>query len=376
MNNRNGFTLVEVIVILVVLAILAAIAIPVALKIFERTAEDATREELANLKKAMIGDPQKLQSTFRSDFGFLGDIGRIPSNLDELLTQGSLSAFTFDSSKQAGAGWKGPYITGAAAGEAAEDFKKDQWGNSYTYSDADFTNANSQLADGKITSAGPDGVFGTADDIVLEILKNETSATVRGKVKDTAAVGLEAVPVEFYSAVNGTLTTTTANTDANGEYAFSSVPFGPRAVKAKPTLVYAPGTATTTDVAKKNVQFKVINYSESSYTITTIKAEFSGGATYDEIRIGGTIVDSGVNFKSGQTVTVTSTTIAASPATRPSIRVFVDSPDVQLPDTTITGQGTTATIELNKFNQDMSGVTFKVTFNPAGTVSIVNFTVP
>lgn len=371
--NRRGFTLIEVIVILAVISILAAIAVPLALRIFERTAEDATREELANLKKAMIGDPQKLQSSFRSEFGFLGDVGRIPANLDELLIQGSLPAFTFDASKQAGAGWKGPYITGAAAGSAAAEFKKDQWGNDYTYSDADFTNADGQAADGKITSNGPDGVFGNSDDIVLEILKNETSATVRGKVKDTAGVGLEAVPVEFYSPVNGTLTTTTATTDANGEYALTLAPFGPRGVRALPRLVYSPGSVTTSG-GGQNIEFKVVNYSTSSYTITQIRADFSGGANYDQIQINNVTVDSSSNFVNGQVVTVTSTTIAASPATRPSMRVYVDSSDTQLPDITITGQGTMATIELNSFNQDMRGIPFTVTFNPSGVVSVVKFT--
>jgi len=90
MNHRKGFTLVEVIVILVVLSILAAMAVPVALRIFERTAEDTTREEMDNVKKALLGDPQKLQTSFRNDFGLLGDIGCFPSvafgGLDRLLT--------------------------------------------------------------------------------------------------------------------------------------------------------------------------------------------------------------------------------------------------------------------------------------------------
>ena len=42
--SQKGFTLVEVIVILVVLSILAAVAVPVAFRIFQVTAEDTTRE--------------------------------------------------------------------------------------------------------------------------------------------------------------------------------------------------------------------------------------------------------------------------------------------------------------------------------------------
>jgi len=79
MKQRNGFTLIEVIVILAVMAVLAAIAIPMALRIFQVATEDATTTEMQNLKKALLGDPEKLQSSTRSDFGFLGDIGCLPT---------------------------------------------------------------------------------------------------------------------------------------------------------------------------------------------------------------------------------------------------------------------------------------------------------
>lgn len=372
MNNRKGFTLVEVIVILAVIAILAAIAVPVALKIFEKTAEDATRDEMANLKKAMVGDPQKLQSSFRSDFGFLGDIGCLPTVLDRLLTAGSLpTPYTFDSTKQAGAGWKGPYITGAAQGDELAEFTKDQLGNAYTYSASGGCPLTATL-----TSNGANGIFESmsGDDITISIASTETTATVRGTVKNTSGVGLASVPVEFYSAVGGTLTTTAGNTDGNGNYSFSSVPFGPRAVRAVPFLVFVPGSVTTNG-GRTNISFNVMNYSTSIYTITQIRADFSGGANYDTIRINGNTVDSGNNFVTGQVVNVTSTNIAASPVTIPSKRVFVDSPDTQLPDITLLN-GTSATIELNAFNRNMQGITITVTFNPSGTSSVATFVVP
>jgi prepilin-type N-terminal cleavage/methylation domain-containing protein len=366
-DRRKGFTLVELIVVLAVIAVLAAIAVPLAFRIFQVTAEDTTREEMDNLKKAIIGDPRKLQSSFRSDFGFLGDIGCMPANLDRLLTAGTLpTPYSFDSTKQAGAGWNGPYITGTPG----EEFNKDQWGNLYTYS---VPGGGCPLT-ATLTSNGPNGQPG-GDDITLSIAANETTATARGKVKDTSGVGLESVPVEFYSPVSGTLTTTTANTDANGEYVFTSAPFGPRAVRALPRLVYSPGSVTTAN-GGTDITFKVVNYSTSSYTIGRMQADYTGGATYDEIRINGTAVDPLGTFSSGTNVNVTNTVIAASSATRPSMRVFVDSPDTQLPDTTVSGQGTVATIELNNFTQDVRGIPFTVTFNPTGAfpISIVKFT--
>ena len=133
----------------------------------------------------------------------------------------------------------------------------------------------------------------------------------------------------------------------------------------------------TVSPSGKDVTFKVNNFSESNYTITQIQVDFDPvGQQYGEITIGGVVKDSGINFTSGQVVTVTSTTITASPATRPSMRVVVDSFDTQLPDITISGQGTSATIEINKFNTSVSGTTMKVTFNPSGSSSVVTLLVP
>jgi hypothetical protein len=363
--------LVEVVVILSVLAILAAIAVPVAFRIFQVAAEDTTREEMTNLKNAIIGDPRKLQSSFRSDFGFLGDIGCMPAVLDRLLTIGALPAWSFDAAKQSGAGWKGPYITGATVGQEVEEFTKDQWGNNYTYS----VPAGPCPLTATLASNGPDGKPATADDITLSIVAGETTATVRGKVKDTSGVGLESVPVEFYAPVNGVLTTTAATTDANGEYAVASVPYGARAASGKPRLVFVPGSVTRSGNGR-DITFVVHNFSEANYTVTQMRADYGGGANYDVIRINGATVDSTNNMTTGQVVNVTWTTIAAAPAARPSMRVYVDSSDAQLPDITVSGQATTATIDYNAFNTSVAGVAFKVTFNPAGARSVVVFSVP
>lgn len=373
--RHRGFTLVELIVILAVMAILAAVAVPMALRLFQVTAEEGTREEMDNIKKAILGDPRKLQSSFRSDFGFLGDIGCLPDDLRRIFTNSapplpsSLPTWSFDSGKQAGAGWKGPYITGAATGEETDDYTKDQWGNSYTYTPA----AGPCPLTATLTSNGPDGQPG-GDDISISIGANETTATVRGSVTDSAGVGLEGVPVEIYSAVAGTLTTTTTNTDANGDYLFTSVPFGARAVRALPRLVYSPGSVTTAG-GGTDITFSVVNYSNSAFVVDFVRAVYTGGGTYNQIRIDGVAVDPPGTFSSGTNVNVTNTSIAASSATRPSMRVYVDSPDSQLPRIVISGQGTVARIELNNFSVDKRGTPFTVTFTDTGGVtSIVKFT--
>ena len=383
-ENRKGFTLIEVVIILVVLSILAAVAVPMALRIFERTAEDTTREEMDNIKKALLGDPRKLQTTFRNDFGYLGDIGCLPSialgGLDRLLTQGSLPAWSFDNTKQAGAGWKGPYITGTPG----EDFKKDQLGNDYVYTPV----AGACPLTATLASNGPDGLPSTADDITLTITANETTATVRGTVKDTAGVGLASIPVEFYSAAsNGVLTTTTATTDANGNYSFSSVPFGHRAVNANVTLAIVSGSVAVTGGNDNNVDFQLRNYSGSSVTVNSINVTCIAGVItdFDTVQFDNANVDPGGEQICGATHTLSGSgnlTFSANPTPPSSMRVVADSPDVQLPDITIRGGGTTRQIEIDDFengnaNVDMRNRTLTITFGlTVGGPVVFTFTTP
>ncbi len=367
-NGRRGFTLVEVIVILAVLSILVAFAVPAALRIFQVTAEEGTRDEMLNLKEAMIGNPDKLRGNVRSEFAFLGDIGRLPANLDEILAKGALPAFAFDGAKQAGAGWSGPYITGSFAGEEPEDFKNDQLGNAYLYSDVDFTNGNGELADGKITSAGADGTFGTADDIVIEILKNKTEGTVRGRVVTSSGAGVSGTGVDLNFPSNGSLSAVTATTDSNGNFAFTSVPFGARSVTTGGGgLALVPGSVKL-DGKGKDFEFRVSSFSGSDLVLTNLKAVYSDPKEYKQIFVDGTKVADGKFFNDDIVSFSPLATIVAASGVGP-LRVFVDASSVLLPDIVLSG--TEAKIELKKFKNDITGIPFTITFSNG---SVVNFT--
>ena len=381
-NNRKGFTLIEVIVILAVIAILAAIAIPPTLRIFQITAEEGTREEMSNLREAMIGNPRKLQSTFRSDFGFLGDIGCLPANLDRILTQGALPAFSFDTTLQAGAGWKGPYITGAAVGEEPEDFKNDQLGNPYTYTPA----AGPCPLTATLTSNGPDGAFSTSDDITIALLSVETTGTIRGTVKDTGGNGLAGASVILNFPSNGSLSTVTATADANGNYAFTSVPFGRPSVTAVNTgLSIVPGSITTTGVANHFVDFQLSNSSTTSVQVTGLTVTCPPTVTdWARIQFDNQNADPGGEELCGVNTPLSgsNTNFSANPTSPAPLRVVLDSPDTQVPDLTIGGGGQTRNIELDDFevgggNFDMRGQTLTLMFTLAvGGPAVFTFTVP
>ena len=380
LTNQKAFTLVEAIVMLMVIAIVVAVAVPLAFRLFQQTAQDSTRTAMQNLKQAMIGNPLILKEGVRSDFGFLGDIGCLPTTalggLDRLLnnTGGNYPSWFFNSAKQAGAGWNGPYITGSFAGEESQDFTKDQWGNPYTYIPV----AGTCPRTATLTSNGPDGQLSTSDDIILSIAASETTATVTGIVKAADGARFASIPVDINYPVNGTLSTSTATTDTNGVYTFISIPFGRRSVQARPTLGYASGSGITeTGSGDQDLQFTIVNFTTSPVTITNLVATYASlNNCYQEVRFNGTSV---VNTRtcSGDTATFNPSnccTVAASSTTPPPQVVIIDVPSAQIPDLIISPQGTSALIELISFDNPVvviPPILFTITLSNG---SVIKFT--
>jgi general secretion pathway protein G len=131
MRNRGGFTLIEILVVVMILAILAAVVVPNVLSRIGDAKNSAAMSDIKNFDGAI--DQYKL------------DIGANPPSLDALV------------SKQAAGNspkWNGPYLKNQTS------IPKDPWGNPYIYKvpgDAG--------RDYDISSAGPDGQPGTPDDI-------------------------------------------------------------------------------------------------------------------------------------------------------------------------------------------------------------------
>src|SRR3989304_5343343 len=160
-KREKGRRLIEVIIILAVMVVLIAMLVPSTVQILTAARRDVTLDEMENLKKAMIGDPNLKTSGVRSNFAYLGDMGNLPATLDDLMTQGAQPAYAFNSSKGVGAGWRGPYAT-LGPGSDAASHRVDAFGNDYAYSITNFTNAQGQTVDAKVVSLGADGVAGGA----------------------------------------------------------------------------------------------------------------------------------------------------------------------------------------------------------------------
>lgn len=119
-----GFTLVEILLVVVIIGILAAVAIPNLTGAQEKARKNAAAQGIRVLETAV--DRYEM------------DCGKLPEGLNNLLTKGSEK------------NWDGPYVRKAEG-------LKDPWGNDFHYS-----KANNSYS---IVSGGPDGSVGGEDDV-------------------------------------------------------------------------------------------------------------------------------------------------------------------------------------------------------------------
>jgi len=115
----KGFTLIELVIVIVLLAITAAVAIPVVGSIINSSKETATKDELRRIARALAG------STDDRDNGFEGDVGFLPSALADLVAKPD-SVPVWNAYQHIG--WNGPYV------DATDNsYLSDAWGSAYVY---------------------------------------------------------------------------------------------------------------------------------------------------------------------------------------------------------------------------------------------------
>lgn len=211
-EKNTGFTLIELILIIVIIGVVASIAIKSLEPAMDQAREEATMLEMDALAEAIIGNKNLITDGVRVDFGYVGDIGSLPPNLDALAA--NPGGYTT---------WDGPYILNDFV-ENANGYKEDAWGNSYTYSGGV-----------TITSSG-NGSLITKQ--LANNTSNLTSNTVNGNIYD----GLGASPGDsasnvsiliYYADGAGGSTSSTMNPSTSGQFSFSNIiPIGNHLIRA------------------------------------------------------------------------------------------------------------------------------------------------
>lgn len=106
-RNRLGFTLVELLVVIVVLAVLAAIVLPKFMNSSVRSKESALKSDLKLMRNALTL--------------FQADTGKFPSTLDDLAQTDKTKVKTADGNAVSTVDWHGPYIDAVVTDPISED---------------------------------------------------------------------------------------------------------------------------------------------------------------------------------------------------------------------------------------------------------------
>ncbi len=146
--SERGISMLEVTLLLGTLVILAAAVAPALLRVLQDQRHQQVLEEMKAIHVALNGDESD------KTFGFIGDIGRFPTQLEELVEAVDLELFRISETTAVGYGWSGPYLN---RGIDSDDWAIDGWGNIYDIGAVGY---------GQVRSAGPNGEFDDDDDLV------------------------------------------------------------------------------------------------------------------------------------------------------------------------------------------------------------------
>ena len=229
--HSDGFTLLEILMVVALVAVVAVTSIIVITDSLNESRFQDTLNKMHQIANAMIGDPSLKENGARTSFGFLGDIGAIPTaaqSISVLVTNSvPLPAWAVDTTVNFGIGWNGPYLSGENSGT---DYTKDAWGNAFVYSPT--------ASPPTLVSLGADGVAGGTgynQDITVTLPSELTTATtVSGYVTNHYSAFKTAVDVQLnYPNGSGVLVQTPYTvTTPTGFFTFSNVPYGMRSITA------------------------------------------------------------------------------------------------------------------------------------------------
>lgn len=121
-SSQSGVLLLELLIVLMIIGLLITGAVKTWDVTIQQTRFTQTTKEMDQLVYAIVGNPELYSEGRRTDFGYVGDMGKLPDSLIDLVIRPSSDDST----------WHGPYIKVKFA-ENPDDYLKDAWGNNYIY---------------------------------------------------------------------------------------------------------------------------------------------------------------------------------------------------------------------------------------------------
>ncbi len=208
LSGHFGYTLIELVLVLIIIGIIASVALNALSRSTDVARVEKTRRTLDQVAYAIAGNPALISGGGRTDYGYIGDVGSLPPNLDAL-TQNPGGYST----------WHGPYIrddfTGGGTGTA---YKADAWGKTLAYSAG--TTVSSSGGGSTITREYADSLGALLRNTVTTVV-TDLDKGVPGETYDDSVQVLLTVPNG-----SGGMTTKLRHPNATGYVEFDSIPIG------------------------------------------------------------------------------------------------------------------------------------------------------
>jgi len=157
LKDRHGFTLIEIVMVIVLLAVLVTIGVTQFVDLAGAAKDKVTRDKLNTLKMAIVGDSRFNAGGQYTKQGYESHCLGLPSTLTNLITKPGAGTCASDYSPYTKQGWRGPYVSSTgSAGDPA--WNQDAWGTNIVL----YTTGPPART---LRSCGPDKTCGNADDI-------------------------------------------------------------------------------------------------------------------------------------------------------------------------------------------------------------------
>ena len=242
--NQDGFSLIELTVVIVIIGLMLGVAMQSMTTIVNDMRRVKTEREMEMLAHAIVGNPDITTNGIRADFGYVGDVGAFPADLQALYENpgGYVT-------------WHGPYIPSGFTQDST-GFKTDEWGTPYNYTGGvviTSTGSGSTITK-RIADTAVDYLLNSFNGVITD-----AAGTAPGSVyRDSVTIEIS-IPDGFESII-----TKVYHPDASGGFSLDSLPVGIHPLR----IIYVPNVDTLlrqVTILPRNKGTKIYRFSENYF---------------------------------------------------------------------------------------------------------------